>query len=261
MPFVKLDTGLLDSSLWIDRDAREIFITSLLMADPWGLTEETPQLHVRTLKETGYTVPAGWYGMVHAAGSGIVHRARLELEPGLAALERLSAPDADSRSPEHEGRRIARIDGGYLVLNYWKYREYDHGAAERMRVLRAKRRAEGGDVRPNNRTVRRTVTEGEGRGREGDIPQEGSEPGAVTDSGAVAPTTPPPSNKSPGAPPRPRQDKRHFDEIKQIVRELWKVFPGRSAEELHKLGGKGKRVTVNQIRAAYQQLRDDGELA
>lgn len=139
MSFVKLDYGILDSTLWTDREARELFITALLMARPHRLEKEEIQIEVRSLKETGFIVPVGWYGFVAAAGTGIVHRARMDLETGLAALERLGAPDSESRTPNFEGRRMVRVDGGYIVLNYQQYRDKDHTAAARSKRYRANR--------------------------------------------------------------------------------------------------------------------------
>lgn len=140
MPFVKLDTGILNSTIWTDRDAREIFITALLMAEPRELPD-TPQIAVRTLEPTGWTVPAGWYGFVPAAGPGIVRRAGVDLVNGMAALERLGGPEPESRSQAFGGRRLVRVDGGYVLLNYMAYRERDYTAAERQRRLRERRRA------------------------------------------------------------------------------------------------------------------------
>ena len=139
MGFVKLDCGMLDSTLWIDREARELFITALLMATPYELKEPAEQICVRTLDRTGFTVPPGWYGLVEAAGVGIVRRAGMESETGLAALERLGSPEADSRTPDYDGRRLVRIDGGYIALNYVKYREKDHTSAERSKRYREKK--------------------------------------------------------------------------------------------------------------------------
>lgn len=39
------------------------------------------------------------------------------------ALAKFLAPDPYSRSPEHEGRRIEPVDGGWQILNHDKYRE------------------------------------------------------------------------------------------------------------------------------------------
>lgn len=136
MAFVKLDTGILDSTLWIERECREVFITALLMAEPFELETPAEQLEVRTLEKTGFIVPVGWYGFVRAAGPGIVRRALVDQESGLIALERLCAPDEGSRSADFEGRRLARVDGGYIVLNFMKYRDRDNTAAERMKRYR-----------------------------------------------------------------------------------------------------------------------------
>lgn len=137
--FVKLDCGMLDSTIWADREARELFITALLMAEPRELLQDEAQIEVRSLQETGFKVPSGWYGFVSAAGVGIVARAKMEIEVGLSALERLGRPEADSRTPDFEGRRLVRINGGYIALNFAKYREKDHTAAERSRRYREKK--------------------------------------------------------------------------------------------------------------------------
>lgn len=153
MAFVKLDTAILDSTLWIERDCREVFITALLMADPHELTDPAPQLCIKSLEGTGWIVPPGWYGFVKAAGAGIVRRAGIDnLEAGLMALVRLGQPEQESRSQDFEGRRLVRVDGGFVVLNYMKYRDRDHSAKDRMRRLRL-RKKEGAEptetVTPN----------------------------------------------------------------------------------------------------------------
>ena len=139
MPFVKLDCGILNSSLWIDQEARTIFITALLMAVPFDTEEPMPEIKTGALEETGWSVPPGWYGMVEAASSGIILRAGLEKSHGQEALIRLSQPDPESRSDDFEGRRLVRVDGGYIVLNYFKYRERDYTAAARAARYRAKK--------------------------------------------------------------------------------------------------------------------------
>jgi hypothetical protein len=140
MPFVKLDCGMLDSSIWPDRIARELFITALLMAEPFELREETQQIKADSLKLEDCFIPAGWYGLVEAAGTGIIHRAMLGREEGMEALKRLCSCDPDSRSEEHCGKRMARINGGYLILNYDRYRQKDYTTAERSRRYREKKR-------------------------------------------------------------------------------------------------------------------------
>ncbi|HEY1808876.1 MAG TPA: hypothetical protein VGG42_09955 [Acidobacteriaceae bacterium] len=159
MPFVKLDCGILDSSLWVNRVQRDLFITALLMAEPYELKEPTDQIAVRSLEKKGFVVPPGWYGFIPAAGTGIVRRAGYqpkEVDVALDALEVLGEPDEDSRSEDFGGRRLVRINGGYLALNYMKWRDFDYGAKDRMRRLR-ERKKEGGVTRTFG-SVRRNVT-------------------------------------------------------------------------------------------------------
>jgi hypothetical protein len=140
MPFVKLDTKILDSTLWIERECREIFITALLMAEPTEIKKPLQAIKVNAIKPLGFEVPPGWYGFVHAAGPGIIRRAMVADDVGLIALEKLASPDPGSRSPDHEGRRMVRVDGGYIILNFMKYRDRDYTAAERQRRLRERKK-------------------------------------------------------------------------------------------------------------------------
>ena len=170
MAFVKLDTKILDSTLWEDKPGRDLFLTALLMAIPHVLDEDFPQIKTRSLDYTGFIVPPGRYGFVEAAGVGIIRRAGLEPDPEIwDALDRLGAPESDSRTPDFDGRRLVRIDGGYLVLNFDKYRKKDHTAAERQRRYRAGSNAVTSqsnavttrDVTPNDRNVTQAEAEAE----------------------------------------------------------------------------------------------------
>ncbi len=108
MPFVKLDTGILDSSLWSEpAQTCKCWVTLLAMMDATGLVRST--------------------------APGIAKRAHLTLKQTTKALETFSGPDENSRSLNDEGRRINRVDGGYQVINSEKYRKYDYTAAERMK--------------------------------------------------------------------------------------------------------------------------------
>src|SRR6266700_2221003 len=114
MAFVKLDCGILNSTLWIEKDARDIFITALLMAEPKEFTERVVQLFPNSCDDMDYSVPPGWYGYVPASAPGISHRAMVDFETkGKQALERLARPEPESRSSEFEGRRMIRINGGF----------------------------------------------------------------------------------------------------------------------------------------------------
>ena len=151
MPFVKLDTRILDSTLWVERECREIFLTALLMAEPWEVTEPMPQIRVRTLELTGFDVPPGWYGFVPCAGIGIIRRAMVSESAGYEALEKLGSSDLESRSNEFDGRRLVRVDGGFVVLNYMRYRERDYTAAERAKRYREKRGTAKNSPEPSHR--------------------------------------------------------------------------------------------------------------
>ena len=140
MAFVKLDTGILHSTLWVERECREIFITALLMAEPRELREPVEQIAVESLEHTGFVVPAGWYGFVEAAGPGIVRMALVDHDSGMAALARLGQPDPASRSSDFDGRRLVRVDGGFVVLNFIKYREKDASAADRQKRWRERQK-------------------------------------------------------------------------------------------------------------------------
>jgi hypothetical protein len=97
MPFVKLDCGILDSSIWAeDSDTVKIWITLLTMSDATGL--------------------------VRATAPGISIRSQLPRDLVIRVLTKFESPDPASRSIAHEGRRIQRVDGGYKILNYLKYR-------------------------------------------------------------------------------------------------------------------------------------------
>src|SRR5271166_6150088 len=133
MPFVKLDTRILHSTLWFERDARELFITALLMAEPREITEPSPQLKVDAIEYTGFEVPPGWYGFVPAAGIGIIRQAGMDRDHGMRALAELGSPDIESRSKDFEGRRLVRVDGGFVVLNFVKYRDRDTTTAVRSK--------------------------------------------------------------------------------------------------------------------------------
>jgi hypothetical protein len=142
MAFVKLDTKILDSTLWIERDLREIFITALLMAEPREFQTSIRQIEVGRLEFTDFEAPPGWYGFVPAASLGIINRAGVEREIGIQALTKLGEPEIESRSTEFGGRRMIRTDGGFLILNFMKYRDKDHTAADRQKRLRARKKAQ-----------------------------------------------------------------------------------------------------------------------
>ena len=161
MPFVKLDCGILNSTLWIDADAREVFITALLMAEPRCYDDPISEIATREIAKTGFVAPPGWYGFVPAASVGILRTAGIDPEAGMNALERLASQDQDSRSHDYEGRRMIRVDGGFLILNYQKYRDRDYKAAERQRRYRLRKQNANGVTSSRYGVTGRNVTQAE----------------------------------------------------------------------------------------------------
>jgi hypothetical protein len=125
--FVKIDREIVQSSLWNQAyPTRIAFIALLVQAD----------------HHTGIARCAG--------ASGLARLAAITEPEAVEAIRALTAPDADSKSAEAEGRRIEPVAGGFYIINFHAYRERDYRAekraedAERQRQKR-KRDAESRD--------------------------------------------------------------------------------------------------------------------
>src|SRR5689334_7182485 len=70
-----------------------------------------------------------------ASAANLAHRAIVSLEATESALKVLESPDPHSSDPENEGRRIERVNGGWMVLNSSKYREMVTAAESRRKNL------------------------------------------------------------------------------------------------------------------------------
>lgn len=104
--FTKLFSTILTSSIWSEDDkTRILWITLLALADADGV--------------------------VQAAIPGLAAMARMSLEDAERCIIKLESPDKYSRSEEFDGKRIEKIDGGWVILNYGKYR--DRAKAEEKR--------------------------------------------------------------------------------------------------------------------------------
>jgi hypothetical protein len=99
MGFTKLDSGIIHSSIWSECvTTRIVWITMLAMADA--------------------------NGFVSCSFPGLVRAANVTKEEAEKALDSFLEVDKYSRTSEHEGRRIENTEGGWIILNYKKYREY-----------------------------------------------------------------------------------------------------------------------------------------
>lgn len=109
-PFTKLDSSIIESSIWVEDDATlRVWIALLASCNADGFV----------------------------AGSvpGFASKARVTVEQMIAAIDKFSSPDPHSRTPDNDGRRIEALEGGWVVLNYAKYRE-KHDPEERRRQVR-----------------------------------------------------------------------------------------------------------------------------
>lgn len=95
----KLFTKILDSSIWLEPSStRIVWMTFLAVMDEDGFVEL-------------------------ASVANVAHRAIVSLEEATKAIECLESPDLNSSNPDNEGRRIERVDGGWIVLNAPIYRD------------------------------------------------------------------------------------------------------------------------------------------
>ena len=117
MAYTKLDSGITESTIWQAADpTRLVWITMLARADQ--------------------------HGYVGASMPGLASLARVSLADCVAAIAHLESPDEWSRTKDHEGRRIAPADGGWVLLNHAKYRAKQNAddRRERSRVAMAELR-------------------------------------------------------------------------------------------------------------------------
>jgi hypothetical protein len=115
MGFTKLFSDIVMSTIWREDDkTRLVWITMLATADAQGI--------------------------VNTSVPGLADAARVKVVECRQALKKLSDPDPDSRSKENEGRRIIEVEGGFLILNYQKYREKNVSRAEYFKKYYARRK-------------------------------------------------------------------------------------------------------------------------
>ena len=111
--YTKLFSSIIASTVWrTNNETRLVWITLLAMSDRKGIVEGS--------------IP------------GLADLARIPVAACRKALSELESPDPDSRSKEHEGRRILEVDGGWFIVNHGKYRA-KMSADDRREYLRQKK--------------------------------------------------------------------------------------------------------------------------
>jgi len=130
--FTKLFSDIIDSTVWReDLATKVVWVTMLAKADKNGI--------------------------VRSSIPGLADAARVSLPECLEALAKFLGPDAYSRTKDFEGRRIMETDGGWILLNYQKYRKLKDeeetriATAERVKKFREKHNVtKVTDVTPSN---------------------------------------------------------------------------------------------------------------
>lgn len=130
--YAKLFGHILHSTIWQQPDhVRIVWITMLALKDADGIVQAS--------------IP----GLAKASGE--------TLSDTQNALAVLLSPDEFSRTKDHEGRRIAEVDGGWRVLNHEKYRDMEDqedrrrkDAERQARKRERDRHAASRDVTPSH---------------------------------------------------------------------------------------------------------------
>jgi hypothetical protein len=119
--YSKLFSSIVTSSVWCqDNSTLRVWIAMLAMKDTNGEVEGS--------------IP------------GFASLARVAPDEMRRAIEILSSPDPDSRTQDHEGRRIEIISGGWRVINHELYRNKGQSqAGSRAPYMRNYRKRHGDD--------------------------------------------------------------------------------------------------------------------
>jgi len=120
--YTKLFGSIVASTIWREpHTVRIVWITMLAMANK--------------------------HGIVEASLPGLADLARVSIDECKAALVALESPDEHSRTPDNEGRRVRKCDGGWMVLNHAKYRA-KMGADEKREYFRLKKQEQRAKSNP-----------------------------------------------------------------------------------------------------------------
>jgi len=133
MAYTKLFSSIVTSTIWAETDkTRIVWITMLAVCDK--------------------------NGEVQASIPGLARIAGVPIQDCEEAINKFLGPDHYSRTPDDEGRRIEKIDGGWALLNHAKYRnmaskeEVKTANCERQKRYREKLKRNA-SVTPSNASV------------------------------------------------------------------------------------------------------------
>lgn len=106
--YSKLSSGITKSSVW---------------SEPY---------HVRVVW-ISFLAEKDMNGFVAASKSGMIRICNVTPEEFEDAVTVLESPDPDSRTPDNNGRRLQKVDGGWIVLNHFLYRDMLSGSPEAIK--------------------------------------------------------------------------------------------------------------------------------
>jgi len=144
MGYTKLFDSMWSGSLYGKFEASAVFMVMLSLSDAEGQVDMTPE--------------------------AIAGRTGWPLEFIKEGLRQLEQPDARSRTPDADGRRIIRLDGrdwGWFITNHAKYREALRSIERRdylkdaKRKERDRRRQQLSTSQPSSTTVNPSYSEAE----------------------------------------------------------------------------------------------------
>lgn len=130
--FAKVFGQIFDSSIAEDYNCRRMFMDLLVLADPTGAVDMTPE--------------------------AIARRTNVPIEEVRKYIAELSSPDPASRSQVEQGKRLTPLDSnrdwGWQIVNYQHYRKLKDQEALRsyFRDAQRKHRAKKRDVKDNSLT-------------------------------------------------------------------------------------------------------------
>lgn len=140
----KLFAKIVTSSIWLEPDGTRLV---------W-------LMFIALMNEDGF--------VQFASVANVAHQARITLEAAEEAIRILEAPDPNSADTDHDGRRIEKVPGGWMILNAEKYRDLVTRemvkAQTRERVARHRAKTKdvtlcNGDVTQRNGTVTQSDTD------------------------------------------------------------------------------------------------------
>lgn len=223
MAYTKLFSSIVTSTIWSEDDrTRIVWITMLALADK--------------------------NGEVQASIPGLAKVAGVSIDACESAIQRFLSPDPYSRTKDDEGRRIEEIQGGWMLLNYGKYRlmaskdEARASNAERQRRHRDRQKRNGKGVTGNGSvTHHRDIAEAEAEAE-----KENSEKSNDFSSSLSLPTRTPSRKRSAELSPEQESEFSQF----------WQAYPKRTGRGLAEQAWAKMRPPLPEVLAALEWQRN-----